>query len=448
MEFLANKLTGKYLASVLPGEKVDVDWVRAAIAYGNDAETLVKNCIENKRRLDIWMRYDHTVPVAPQLLRRLLANTSNNIFCKLVPDVLHSKIIWWKNYGIYVGSANLTYRAWFLNIEFGVFIPEMELEDNSSVSEIEFFFDELATCDEAFSLTEEIIQEQEQIQKIQSVKLAMLDEEAKKRRQIGVWNGPAYVGTPKAVEAHKARFLREWRDGLSILRTLANEAPNYRPKWLREDVPPEWQADQFLHAYYYNVVVDGNSHPFEEYYQENRGNPAKATQSAFTWWSRLDAPPSMEDHNCHVRAPVIRQLLSREHIANLSLEDFKRVCQANHSTVDHVRRVSLAILGLEQSPNASEDDRVAAFAEWLWKKRNGRSERVNELLRFVLDGGPPEDIPSRLFDAVNQPELSFSHLGTNQIAEFAGWARPGLCPPRNGRTSKALRALGYDVRVY
>jgi len=34
------------------------------------------------------------------------------------------------------------------------------------------------------------------------------------------------------------------------------------------------------------------------------------------------------------------------------------------------------------------------------------------------------------------------------IAEFAGWARPEVALPRNGRTSKALRALGFDVKVY
>lgn len=40
------------------------------------------------------------------------------------------------------------------------------------------------------------------------------------------------------------------------------------------------------------------------------------------------------------------------------------------------------------------------------------------------------------------------HYGLNSIAEVIGWAQPEIAPPRNGRTSKALRALGYDVRVY
>ena len=33
------------------------------------------------------------------------------------------------------------------------------------------------------------------------------------------------------------------------------------------------------------------------------------------------------------------------------------------------------------------------------------------------------------------------------LGEIVGWANPDLFPPRNMRTSKSLRALGYDVKV-
>lgn len=45
---------------------VHVDSVLAAVAYGGSAsditQDLVGNCLTNKLRLDLWMRYDHTVP--------------------------------------------------------------------------------------------------------------------------------------------------------------------------------------------------------------------------------------------------------------------------------------------------------------------------------------------------------------------------------------------------
>lgn len=449
MEFFANKVNGNYLRNVLPSAKEDIDWVRAAIAYGSDQETLLRNCLDNKRRLDIWMRYDHTVPVKPELLRAFLHNASKNVFCYLVPDVLHSKVIWWKNYGVYVGSANLTDRAWVSNIEFGVFIPEADLESGSGLTQVGNFFDFLSACPEVRPLTLEIVQEQERLSAFRAARLNGLDNESRTQRSIHAWEGPAFAADPRrSLDARRDRFVKEWTNGLTILRSLADQAPAFRPKWLHEDVPAAWQADQFLHAYYYNEVVDGVRHPYEEHYQQNRRDPASATLRAFRWWSQREAPPSQEDHNCHNRAPIIRRTLAPENIKGISCADFAKVCHANHSTVDHVGRMTLATIGLEQHPGAPLEERVDAFAKWLWEKRNSKGERVNDLLAWVLDDGPPEQLPARLFDAAQVEDRRFAHFGTNQIAEIAGWARPDICPPRNGRTSKALRALGYDVSVY
>ncbi len=449
MKFFANKVNGNFLRSVLPGEEVDVDWVRAAIAYGDDQKTLIDNCVENKKRLDIWVRYDHTVPVKPSLLKFLLKNSHKNLFCYLVPDVLHSKLIWWKNYGVYVGSANLTDRAWVSNIEFGVFIPETDLEADGALDQIQGFFEFLENCSEVRPLTQEIVDEQEQLAALRFRKERDIDEEAKKKRSISKWGGPAFTpDARKAFDSRKEKFIKEWSNGLSILRSLAEQAPSFRPKWLREEVPAAWQADQFLHAFYYNEVVDGVRHPYEEYYQKYRNDPAKATLNALKWWSQLDSPLSDEDHNCHIRAPIIRKALAADAIRDLTAEIFAEVCNANHSTSDHVGRMTLSTIGLDKKAGAPRSERVDAFAYWIWKKRNSEGESVNKLLAWVMDGGPASEVSARLYEAAKNEHRRFPHFGTNQIAELTGWARPEICPPRNGRTSKAMRALGYDVQVY
>ncbi|TGD72181.1 phosphatidylserine/phosphatidylglycerophosphate/cardiolipin synthase family protein [Mangrovimicrobium sediminis] len=449
MQIFANKLNGQFLPNVLPDEKVEIDFVRAAIAYGNDATTLIENCLANRRRLDIWMRYDHTVPVAPALLRKLLASASSNIFCTLISDVLHSKVIWWKRYGVYVGSANLTDRAWMTNIEFGVFLPESELESAGSLGEIEDFFAQLESCEAAIGLTEEIVAEQEAIQALRSKQIHSLDTEALKLRSVKTWGGPVEVSNKgKAIDKRRINFVKEWTEGLTFLREIAQQAPDFRPRWLHEDVPPAWQADQFLHAYYYNEVQDGARHPYEDFYVKHRADPAGAVVRTLQWWSRLPDPPSHEDEHCHVRAPIIQRFLAKDRLAHITLEDFIEVCAANHSTMDHVRRMRLSVLGLEDTPGATEHQRARAFASWLWEKRNKKGESVVDLLKYVLDGGPAKELPNRIFDVTSLEERKLAHFGTNQVAELAGWARPELCPPRNGRTSKGLRALGYDVRIY
>lgn len=162
---------------------------------------------------------------------------------------------------------------------------------------------------------------------------------------------------------------------------------------------------------------------------------------------RLAEPPSNEDHNCHERAPVIHELLSKENIGYLAVESFDEICKANHSTADHVKRIRLETVGIDNAP-VPFDQRVEAFAEWLWGKKNHSVQTFKELLVYVMDSGKPEDIVDRLFEAAYSEKRKFSHYGINQISEMSGWARPELCPPRNGKTSKGLRALGYNVKIH
>lgn len=138
----------------------------AAIAYGKDDTKFIQNCLDNHFRLDLWMRYDHTVPVAPKLLINLLKNANNNLFCKLIPDMLLAKIVWWKGHGAYIGSANLTSRAWYDNIETGVFFTDEELFDSEMHSQLEEFFDNIINLDVAFPLSQEIIDEQIALDKL------------------------------------------------------------------------------------------------------------------------------------------------------------------------------------------------------------------------------------------------------------------------------------------
>lgn len=448
LKLFANKVNGHFLRDILPGQDVEVEGVLAAIAYGNDSSTLIQNCIRNKRRLDIWMRYDHTVPVSPKLLQELLNNTSKNVFCFLVPDILHAKVVWWKGYGVYIGSANLTGRAWVTNIEFGVFISDIVMEEHGLTLDMEAFFEELRAFPEVFPLDQSIVDEQAELMTLRSNRLRALDDDSRKKRKVNIWEGPAFIEPKSSRDKRGENFLREWRDGLSYLSAIAEQAPNFRPAWLNEDVPAAWQADQFLHAYYYNEVADGVRHPFEEYYQLHRKDPAGALSAALRWWSALPESPSEEDYSCHVRAPVIRRLLSREKIAHLDLKGFTDICQSNHSTVDHVRRMSLDELGLLGQADTELDQRIEAYAQMLWNKSNERGEGVKDVLMYLLDGDSKADLSERLYEMTNLSERRISHFGTNQLAEIAGWARPESCPPRNGRTSKALRALGYDVKIY
>ena len=452
MKLVANGINNNFLASCLPSKDVEVDCVLAAIAYGSDrGETpkLIQNCLEHKRRLDIWMRYDHTVPVTPSLLSTLLKNERNNVFCKLIPDMLHAKIIWWQGYGAYIGSANLTGRAWYSNIETGIFISDVELAESGMDEQLEEFFDELIDLDKAFPLTKEIIAEQTEIQALRRSKgEPQIDDEAKNKRSIEEWDGVSFTAEKKKVDKKKERFREEWNSTLSTLRNIASQIGDFRPGWVDENTPDFWQVDQFLHAYYYNLVRQAdNTYPFEDYFQNNKVNPQQALINALTWWKNTEQAPSNEDITFDVNAPNIRRLLSKENIKSLTSDDLLTLCSATHATLDHVIKMPTSVLGRPDVSTLTRKERLPLFAELLYSLRNNRGQSIIDVLNFILYSGREAGIWERIYQAGKLPEYKIKHYGINSIAEIVGWARPEATPPRNGRTNKALRALGYPVKI-
>lgn len=445
MKLIANTFNGNYLQNILPTADDEVDGVLAAIAYGNDMnEKFISNCVENRYRLDIWMRYDHTVPVAVPLLKRLLRLHQNNIFCKLIPDYLHSKVIWWQGFGAYIGSANLTDRAWMRNIEAGLFLTEDDIQDNGMAAEIEQFFGGLRTLDKAFNLTQEVVEEMEAIQ----AKRKALFDLGKELRKTPVWEGPAFAAKEKARVRQKETFRKEWHDTLTVLRNIGEQLVENRPIWVEANVPIEWQIDQFLHAYYYNKVRDGNLQPFEDYFQKNKKSPQTAVENQINWWRATTEAPSNEDYNFYESAPYIRDHLVKNKILSLTEDEFTNICSYTHATKDHVIKMKLSTLGRPDLTTLGRDERFVLFGKWLLKQRNKKGWSVLELLNYVLYGGRDDDLWERLYTATRDSDYSLPHYGLNSIAELVGWARPEVAPPRNGRTSKALRAFGYDVHIY
>ncbi|MET4819912.1 phospholipase D-like domain-containing protein [Endozoicomonas lisbonensis] len=400
--------------------------------------------MNNKLRLDIWMRYDHTVPVVVPMLERLLRHHSDNVYCKLIPDFLHSKVIWWKGYGAYIGSANHTDRAWLTNIEAGLFLTEEDLESNGMIPELETFFDYLNTLDKAFPLTREVVEE---MKVLQNLRRDMGMKGADKRR-IPLWEGPSFIQKQRAADKQKENFQKEWHSTLTELRSIASQLTDYRPAWVEHSIPPGWQVDQFLHAYYYNKVGEGNKKPYEDYYQSNKSNPQTAVREIMEWWKIQREAPSNEHENLYVHAPYIREHLAEDKILTLSKDEFEKVLYYTHATCDHIIKLSTKMLGRPDVKSMSLEDRLPLFTEWLLAQRNEKGWDVRKLLHFVLYEGRDEDLWERLYLAGRTREYGIAHYGLNSIAELVGWARPEVAPPRNGRTSKALRALGFDVRVY
>jgi NAD(P)-dependent dehydrogenase (short-subunit alcohol dehydrogenase family) len=60
-------------------------------------------------------------------------------------------------------------------------------------------------------------------------------------------------------------------------------------------------------------------------------------------------------------------------------------------------------------------------------------------------GDPIDSVPDRLWEAIAADAWRIEHFGISALGELVGWALPESYPPRNNRTSKSLRSLGFPV---
>ncbi|MEX5570144.1 phospholipase D family protein [Pseudomonas syringae] len=450
MKLIANRINGTHLRDLLPvlSGETQVDSVLAAVAYGRSAsditQDLVGHSVSNKLRLDLWMRYDHTVPVSVELLKRLFRHQQDNVFTRFIPDCFHPKVIWWKGYGAYIGSANHTDNGWLTNIEVGVFINEDELVANGMDTQLEDLFEYLRDLDVAIPISADYIAEMERLNTLNKDAYAA----AKKAREHEEWHGPSFVGDKIAFDRRKENFKKEWLETLGILQDIQQQLSDYRPIWVDENVPTAWQVDQFLHAYYYNHVGDSLRKPYEDYYKRHRADPQSALKVELEWWHGLQAAPSYEDLMLYEGAPRIRKLLDQEKVLSLSTDEIEELCRNTHATMNHVIKIPMSVLGLPNVQFMDKEGRVKLFASLIKNGRNSKGWDIRRLLHYVLYEGASSTIWERLYHAGRDPNYTIPRYGLNSIAEVVGWARPEVVPPRNGRTSKALRALGFDVKVY
>lgn len=309
------------------------------------------------------------------------------------------------------------------------------------------FFVSLESLDVCFDLNEEIIKEQKAFLERNKQRIKE-DRERASKRKIPVWEGVNFIDDRKAEDKRKDNFRKEWDSTLSTIKNIASQINDFKPVWIEHDTPVFWQVDQFLHAYYYNQVrQDNNTYPYEEYYQTNCKDPQSALMAMLSWWKNLPEPPSDEDYNLQVNAPLIRRCLQRDNIPSLKKDDVLGILRATHATMDHLIKMSTESLGRPNQKSLTREQRLPLFTDWIISQRNNKGQTILELLGFVLYGGKSENMWERIYLAGKHEDYKFAHYGINSIAEVVGWAKPEHTPPRNGRTNKALRALGYPVKI-
>ena len=264
------------------------------------------------------------------------------------------------------------------------------------------------------------------------------------------WSGLVQTPLQSTSDRRRDAFLKEWYSTLQILRDIAARVSlqDNRPSWIEPTAPAGVQADQFLHAHYYQRAFDGRRPMHEELFLRNRPRRDEALNEAIGWWRRLPEAPGSEDNMVNVTALFLQRAMSEEELSSMTYEVFQRVCWEVHAIKDYARRVRNTFVGLPSDRNYSIEEKVGALSRRAWSARTVSGVDVRGVIRHILHGGEEEEVPVRIWQALREDRWKMEGLGISALGELVGWALPDSFPPRNGRTSKALRSLGFDVKVH
>ena len=446
MRLVMGGINGHYLRNITENCGHDTKEVLAAIAYATHASLLFDWCWKHQIPLKFYGRLDDTIPVTVPILETFLSKRSANFVCRLVQHH-HAKVIWWRGVGAYIGSANLTDSAWHKNIEAGCFFPETEINDEMA-HDLLGLFDTLEA--HATPLTEELLDEMRR----RAGALAPTERDSKsfwESPSFTKWSGLIQTAPRSANDRKRQAFLKEWHSTLQELRDIGDKVslPENRPSWIDDSVPAGAQADQFLHAHYYQHTFDGRKANYAEFFERNKNRRDEALAEALDWWHRLPEAPSSEDEMLNVTALFLRSALAEERFATMTCQQFQAICMRVHAIKDYARRVPNKAVGLlDDGTQYTIPEKVSALSKRIWNDQTSSGARVNELFQYILYDGADEQLPERLWQGVTDPEWKIAGLGISALGEMVGWALPDRFPPRNGRTSKALKSLGFNVAIH
>jgi len=461
MQLVANKVNDCWLENFVQLEaNRQLEEIILAVAYVSNMDSIFKLASEKNVPLSLYALCDGMGNTNTDIIQYFLdaSNTSWRLY--LIRDFYHPKIMWFKGVGAYIGSANLSKRAWTSNVECGVWFTQDDLLKFSMIDELSSIIDVIQ--ERSTEATKEILKAIKTLQispsraKLRNEELAfekIVNESLKnilgERSIIDVMSRHEIGG-----DARK-NFINEWNQGLTLLRKITalfdSQKMNW-PSWVSHDVNPSIVQDQATEWFWdINFRKTGDSKTeLLKAHDRNCLNPDTALNSMILEWQKTSHEKGSDWLYWMNNSPKELQLLLKQsEIRLLDEEKLDRIIYLCHSSREHARQISNLELGLDANETRTREERCSLFAKYLLEQRSAGIKTIQEVLEFVIWGDKTEmnyehEAAARIWLAVTDPNWKISHLGVNILGELIGYARQDEFPPRNNRVSKTLYALGYS----
>jgi len=461
MKAILGKLNDERLDNLARHSRPYCRRVDAAVAYAQGgSHPLVAACRDNDQHLTFYGLLDDTGAVGVDFLKSVINLRSSAAY--LLKGNFHAKVIWWRGFGAYVGSANATDKAWHRNVEAGVFLTEDELAGSEIGADLDGMFEHLAS--NAVRVSPDTLPLLEKLEQRRHAELDKAQGSVRRKFEELFGHIPANesfsAGRASSSSADRARdeFVREWHETLALIRAQSQKFADLgvRPNWVDGGAHDTVVFDQFLHSYYYSYVrqrepEEGGASSVakvEASHERNRHDPDAALRHGAEWWAGLDQAPYGEDDFIRQTAADMRSRFAPDAVRSMDMAAFREAIRQVNAFREHARQVRNSTFGLPKDHKESADHRADRLAEWLWLQRSSDGRTVRDVLEFVLWADFPATMEQRLWQAVRDEKYKIPHFGYSTLGETVGWARPDTYPPRNDRTNKALRALGFDVKLF
>ncbi len=458
MKLLFDLKTKRQLAVLLKYLPKNIAKIYAAIAY-TKSDLLINSCIENKIKLEWWGLFDSKESTSYEIVKKAIS--SEHIRFYPFAELFHPKVIYFENYGIYIGSANMTNSALYNNIEAGVFFEESELSFSEKEQIISFFDTQkssipatLDDIDKINAYLELTALDRENIEKYENNLDECFEDELSHLFLLTPGVRDFDQNKSEKKDKRKIFFLQEWRETQNYLNQVKNIILENckQPLWINEKANPTIITDQLLHAFYYSFVLKGSEEgksieKVQESYKLNKSDPHQAVLIAIRWWETLSEAPSEEDKHINEWGVTNEEILKKIENEDLNYQDFFTIINQNHAGRNHARQIKNEFFNLPPDFKTDFEERVNFFAKWLFNQRSKLNLTVNEVIRFLLfdDQLSLED---RIYLVLYDEKYRIERLGKSIVGELVGWGRPDITHLRNNRVNKALRCLGYDVKLF
>lgn len=396
----------------LSGEKCEV---LCAVAFFTDDKTVLE-MVNKGCRVNIVVRLGY--PTSPFALKKLLSND----FVKIryfTDHHFHPKLFIFGQRAALVGSANLTSSALMRNQEVCVVVNG----DEDNFPELTKIFYEYWSESKVLNL--EILSEYEAVFR-QFKSKTEEDFSADLEKNIGS-SKMHNVTLSKNKKTEREIFVDDFERNFQDFRVAFNRVEEiYRATGIRmvdESFPLKIEIDSFL-SFIWETEARGNWETTNKMFgQEQENFIVERLQK----WSKSNAE-WLRDYIVPLRYPKLSLLRSGKSIEAASeLELFESISVC-HALYDHMKR--------------THGHDLQKMSETFWKSNDPK--HVKEVLTYLVHGD--ETFIKRMYRCIYLEDYKVNHIGRSFIQEVLGWIGKEDIPICNGRTTKVMKFLGFDVQ--